>query len=457
MREFPYRFFYKPRGAAAADFIPFFHDGVFHLFYLHDWRDMNSHGEGTPWFLLETEDFVSFSELGEAVPRGNADEDDLYVFTGSVIEAADRSGFHLFYTAHNPHRSPVEKIAHAVSRDLLHWEKLPDCSFRAETGYDGDNLRDPFVFYDGDAGLYRMALVKRREGGTYTAGLVGQYTSRDLFQWEPAEPFWAPGLYHTHECPDLFCIGDYWYLIYSEYSDRNLTRYAMARNPIGPWRIPEDDAFDGRAFYAAKTASDGEKRYLFGWIPTREGDRDDGCFQWGGNLAVTEIRQRPDGTLAAGMPERSFTRWKRFRDLPVVSLSAPGARRDALLSENAGAVFLLSGELVFSRPIRSLSLLLSADKTSLRGYKFEISPGEDRVRFGRTDRSILEQGLSRPLPKVRPDRISFRLVLDHDIAVIYLDGEIVLSARICDPEGDALLLSAVDGDATLEHGTLYVL
>ena len=128
-----------------------------------------------------------------------------------------------------------------------------------------------------------------------------------------------------------------------------------------------------------------------------------------------------------------------------------------MLSENAGAVFLLSGELVFSRPIRSLSLLLSADKTSLRGYKFEISPGEDRVRFGRTDRSILEQGLSRPLPKVRPDRISFRLVLDHDIAVIYLDGEIVLSARICDPEGDALLLSAVDGDATLEHGTLYVL
>ena len=457
MREFPCRFFYQPRGAAAADCIPFFRDGVFYLFYLHDWRDTDAFGEGTPWYLLETEDFVSFTERGEAVPRGTPEEDDLYVFTGSVLEAADKSGFHLFYTAHNPHRSPAEKIAHAVSRDLRRWEKLPEHSFRAEAGFDGDNLRDPFVFYDGKAGLYRMALVKRREGGAYTAGLVGQYTSRDLFRWEPAEPFWAPELYHTHECPDLFSMGDYWYLVYSEYSDRNLTRYAVARDPMGPWHIPDDDAFDGRAFYAAKTASDGEKRYLIGWIPTREGDRDDGAFQWGGNLAVTELRQRPDGTLAAGMPERSFARWKKLRDLPDAAVAAPGMRRDALLLEDAGDVFLLAGELAFSRPIRSLSLILAADRTSLRGYRYELSPGEDRVHFGRTDRSLPEQGLSRPLPKVRPDRISFRLVRDHDIAVLYLDGEIVLSARICQPEGGALLLSAVDGEAVLERGALYTL
>ena len=457
MKEFPYRYYYKPHGAAAADFIPFFHDGLFRLFYLHDWRDAAQFGEGTPWFLLESEDFVGFTECGEVVPRGTPEEQDLYIFTGSVLREENAGRFHLFYTAHNPHKKPAEMIAHAVSRDLVHWDKLPGESFGAEEGFDGDNLRDPFVFYDTKEKLYRLALVKRRGGGSYTAGLVGQYVSPDLFSWRPAEPFWEPALYHTHECPDIFRMGDWWYLLYSEYSDRSLTRYAMARDLQGPWTIPDDDAFDGRAFYAAKTASDGERRYLFGWIPTREGDDDNGGWQWGGNLGVTELFQRSDGTLAAGMPEKSFARWKKERDLPPVRLFARGMRRDALLSPDAGEVFLLSGDLVFPERNRSFSLILGADRESLRGYKFEISPGEDRVRFGRTDRAIREQGLSRPLPKKRPVRIRFRLVRDHDVAVLYLDQEIVLSARLCSPEGGAVLLSAVDGELSLENSAFYTL
>ncbi|MCC6441923.1 MAG: hypothetical protein IT210_00550 [Armatimonadetes bacterium] len=70
-------FFYKPVGAWAADFIPFCGGGQFHLFYLHDWRDAANHGEGTPWYLVSTEDFVRFTEHGEVLPRGAQDEQDL--------------------------------------------------------------------------------------------------------------------------------------------------------------------------------------------------------------------------------------------------------------------------------------------------------------------------------------------------------------------------------------------
>lgn len=456
MKEYPYRYYYKPRGAAAADFIPFWHDGLFRLFYLHDWRDAAGHGEGTPWFLLESEDFVDFTERGEAVPRGAPDEEDLYIFTGSVLREEGGDLFHLFYTAHNPHKKPAERIAHAVSRDLLNWEKLPGESFRAEEGFDGDNLRDPFVFFDPEEKLYRMALVKRRAGGPYTAGLVGQYVSPDLFSWRAAEPFWEPALYHTHECPDLFRMGDWWYLVYSEYSDRSLTRYAMARELRGPWTIPDDDAFDGRAFYAAKTASDGEKRYLFGWIPTREGDDDNGGWQWGGNLGVTELSQRPDGTLAAGMPEKSFARWRKKRELPVIRAGRADGREDAPVLPDPGEVFLLEGELI-CRGARSFGLILGADPETKRGYKFEFLPSEDRVRFARTDRVIREQGLSRPLPRTEDGRHSFRLVKDHDVAVLYLDREIVLSARLSSEEGSALLLFGVTGEVILQNSALYAL
>lgn len=457
MKEYPYRYFYKPQGAAAADFIPFYHDGLFKLFYLHDWRDTEKHGEGTPWFLLESRDFVDFTERGEAVPRSDPDEQDLYIFTGSVLRERDGSRFHLFYTAHNPHKSPMEMIAHAVSGDLLHWEKLPGESFSAEPGFDGDNLRDPFVFFDEDAGLYRMALVKRREGGAYTAGLVGQYTSPDLFSWTPAEPFWEPALYHTHECPDLFRMGSWWYLLYSEYSDRSLTRYAMARDLAGPWIIPADDAFDGRAYYAAKTASDGARRYLFGWIPTREGDSDDGPWQWGGNLGVSELWQRSDGTLAARMPEKSFARWRKIRDVPAAAAGRRNGREDTLLFSDPGEVFLLEGELRPQAGIHAFGLLLGSDPETKRGYRFEFLPGEKRVRFARTDRVIREQGLSRPLPETPDGCHAFRLVKDHDIAVLYLDGEIVLSSRLSAEDGSAVQLYGVNGTVSFRNGALYTL
>ncbi len=92
-------FFYRPAGAWAADFIPFYKDGTFHLFYLLDWRDRHKHGEGTPWYQISTRDFVHFTEHGEMLARGTAEEQDLYVFTGSVIEGEGR--FHIFYTGHN--------------------------------------------------------------------------------------------------------------------------------------------------------------------------------------------------------------------------------------------------------------------------------------------------------------------------------------------------------------------
>ena len=120
-------FFYKPQGAWAADFIPFYDQGRFHLFYLHDWRDVPGHGEGTPWYQVSTTDFVHFTEHGQMLARGTKDEQDLYVFTGSAIKAEGR--YHIFYVGHNPYFAkqgkPQEAIMHAVSDDLLSWIKVP--------------------------------------------------------------------------------------------------------------------------------------------------------------------------------------------------------------------------------------------------------------------------------------------------------------------------------------------
>jgi beta-fructofuranosidase len=76
---------YKPEDGWEADFIPFYWQGEYHLFYLKNYRDKQRHGEETPWCHLVTQDFISFVDHGECLLRGSIEDQDLYVFTRSVI------------------------------------------------------------------------------------------------------------------------------------------------------------------------------------------------------------------------------------------------------------------------------------------------------------------------------------------------------------------------------------
>ena len=68
-----------------------------------------------------------------------------------------------------------------------------------------------------------------------------------------------------HEMPDLFKIGEWWYLITTEYSHASKQVYRMAKSLKGPWIAPEDDGFDGRAYYAGRTFElNGSESFLDG-------------------------------------------------------------------------------------------------------------------------------------------------------------------------------------------------
>lgn len=394
--------FYRPADGVAGDFIPFYEDGWFYLFYLKDYRDIPGRGEGTPWFLIRTRDFVSFEELGEVLPRGTAQQQDLFIFTGSVLRGPD--GYHIFYTGHNPHfrqqGRPQEAVLHAVSPDLIHWTKRPqDALFADPARYEVDDFRDPFVYRNQALDRYEMLLVSRMRGAGPQGGFTARYVSDDLTRWQDAGALYAPGRYHTHECPDLFQIGDWWYLIFSEYSDRSLTRYVMGHSPEGPWIQPEDDAFDGRAFYAAKTASDGQNRYLFGWVPTREGESDRGAWQWGGSLNIHRLVQRPDGTLGCALPD-TLARWP---------LAARGNASDPLPA--LGSCYRLTLELPDP----------GAGGWALGDYRLELAEGQLRL----TGPGDLD-GLSRPLLAGGPIRLD--LTRQGDTLSIYA-GDAALSAR----------------------------
>jgi beta-fructofuranosidase len=442
-------FFYRPRGAWAADFIPFYDGSRFRLFYLHDWRSHPEHGEGTPWYQVSTDDFVHFTESGEALPRGTEAEQDLYVFTGCVIKADEQ--YHVFYTGHNPHfRSegkPEQAVMHAVSDNLLQWRKVPEDTFFAPEGdYEPHDWRDPFVFWNEEAGEYWMLLAARlKQGPSRRRGCTALCTSKDLMQWQVRAPFWAPGLYFTHECPDLFRMGDWWYLVYSTFSERHVTHYRMSHSLQGPWQAPENDTFDGRAYYAAKSASDGQRRFLFGWTATRQGERDNGPWQWGGNLVMHEIHQEADGTLSVSVPEsiiQAFGRPIPFQFRPGLGhceIGGGGVRvtsPDGFGCAVAGAMperCKIETTLVFEPNTRGCGAMLRCSEDLESGYYLRLEPGRNRLVFDSWPRPgdmpfMVE--LERPLEVAPGQRVTLQLFVDGTVCEVYAAGKIAMSARL---------------------------
>jgi len=439
--------FYNPRDAWAGDFIPFFWEGSYHLFYLKDYRDEEEHGEGTPWFHLSTEDFLHFKEWGEALPRGGKEEQDLYVFTGCVYE---KDGvFNIFYTGHNPHYEeegrPVQAVMRATSADLKNWEKdpanpilLPD-----QERYEANDWRDPFVFWNEQAGEYWMLLAARtREGPENRRGCIALATSPDLEEWEVKDPFWAPNLYYTHECPDLFKMGDWWYLLYSTFSERHITHYRMSKSLDGPWLAPTNDSFDSRAFYAAKTASDGERRFAFAWNPTREGEVDDGDWQWGGSLVTHELVQTEEGHLLTRPPvevEENFTKEvsldlePRLGDWAVSEGELSVEARDSFAWSKLGEMpdpCEIKATLNWEEGTRYCGLLLRADEELENYYQVRLEPGRDRIVFDRWPRPGDEPFiLERPLPLEDEGAVELTVFVEGSVIEIYADDQVALSAR----------------------------
>jgi beta-fructofuranosidase len=441
--------FYQPVDGVAADFIPLYFDNSFHLFYLKDYRNIEKQGEGTPWFQISTQDFVHFTDHGEMLKRGSVEEQDLYVFTGSAIHAEGK--FHIFYTGHNPHLrrrgQPEQAVMHAVSDDLIHWTKLPEDTFFApQDQYEPHDWRDPFVFWNPDACEYWMLLAARtRQGPSRRRGCTALCASKDLKNWQVRPPFWAPALFFTHECPDLFKMGDWWYLVFSEFSERCVTRYRMSRSINGPWLRPQEDTFDGRAFYAAKTASDGNKRFLFGWNPTRVDLKDDSAWQWGGNLVVHEIHQRADGTLSVGLPDSVSSLFAR--NMPVVFTPALGEAKiqktqvnlsasGSFACASAGALpdcCKIETHICFTPETQGCGLFLRSSDDYEEGYYIRLEPQQNRLVFDRWPRNGDQPfiiGLDRPIDLSTGNSVNMTVLIDGSICEVYVNDEVAMSTRM---------------------------
>ena len=429
-----YTLFFKPPVGWFGDPFPYYANGNFYIYYLQDWRGIQPYLH--PFHLATSNDAATFTYHGEVLPVGTNSAQDASLCTGSIIKSRENDFYYMFYAGHkfnsNP-ETPLQAVMVAVSKDLKNWTKDPtfSLSINAE-GYNRNDFRDPFVYYDETAGLYKMLVSTQRNG----QGTLALFTSDDLYHWAYQSPFYVRSDTPILECADVFKEGNWWYLIYSNVTDRKV-HYSYSSSQNGPWTTPEHSEIDGIAYYAGKTASDGKNRYIFGWCPTRIGDGAED--QWGGAMVTHKLISQADGTLKVISPSAVEHKLNRKIENPVIKEVGNMIKTDEEYTLREGA------KTTFPR-INAASMIVSAVKASgasdVFGFVFGDCEGGDEKYFitfdlankklkmykQNTDAKELQTEVYLPVPADLG--FDIKVVAEKSVCVVYVNNEIAFTNRL---------------------------
>jgi beta-fructofuranosidase len=265
----------------VGDTLPFFHDGVFHFYYLLDRGHHSAKGgQGAhQWAHASSRDLVHWTEHRLAIPITRETEGS--ICTGSVFfHAGTYYGFYATRIA-----GKGEHLSLATSHDGIQFTKAEPDPFLSPGAQYTSGFRDPHVFLDQRTGLFHLLVSTMLKEGK--RGCLAHYTSADLKRWAEAEPFLIEGN-EVPECPDYFEWNGRYYLLFSH---GQVAHYRMSANPLGPWNRPRVDTIDGAAARVMKTAAfTGNRRIGTASIWPQ------GYAGW---PVFRELIQREDGTLGS--------------------------------------------------------------------------------------------------------------------------------------------------------------
>lgn len=467
------KLFYSAQGARTGDVIPKYINGKYQLFYLKGWKNPREEGVVHGWHRMESTDLVHMSEEVPIHVQGG---------TGDLIFHDGK--WHLFACIFPDGK---QFVTHYVSRDgsLDHWDYLEEDTFGPDGNiYQGPDWRDPRIVYRKELQEYWMFLAARANDTHSQTVCVGLCVSKVLKHWEYREPVYYPRRFNgACECPDVFRMGDWYYLVFSGYTNLFGNYYIKCRAGESEWQIPDNHRLDARAFYAAKTAGNEKERYLFGWNPTKEENlfgfwpdemkaQDYRTWDWGGEMVIHQLVQLPDGDLGLTLP-------KGKRELfvtPIANCFIPVT--DGWKEQDGGFAAVKTAEqqmmLMQQLPERyricvklkvqgaqQAGVILHVKKEMKEGYYLYVEPNKKRLVMRSWIRMSEEGGktfpydveLETPVRYAEDGRYHLELIAEGNIGTAYVNEEAALSFRMYDLEDGNLGLFSF-GKAIFESVTM---
>jgi beta-fructofuranosidase len=457
-----YATFFKPQNGFVGDPMPFYDadDKTFRLYFLYE--NANNH----PIYEVRTKDYASYEGFSEVLPAGNTGSQDEWIGTGSFVKKDNM--WYCFYTGHNGNLNPAEKVMTATSTDLKNWVKKPAATFAAPKGFDKNNFRDPFVYFDETRNSYVMLVTTRKDN----KGAFARFTSSDLLQWTEIEPFTDfESDAEIPECPDLFKMGNKWYLVFSRINRdvHRKTFYRIADTPDGPWRMCRDasghhETFDGLYLYAGKTASDGNNRYLSGWCSTSQEVNANNELDWAGTLISHKLVQQPDGRLYPVISEAVDKKFAEKIDFREIKRIGNVTVTDDNFTINGGSV-------VFNRNASLVKIEMKID-ASLATRKFGVAFGacgnQDDVYSLSFDLTENHYGLPAIFmyhsqkelnftPLIVPANKIFdvKIIIEKSVCVLYINNNVAFTNRIYKMQQNPWMIFADEGTVKFENIRIY--
>ena len=445
--------------------MPFYdaQSGLFRIYYLQEFRP-NDPATYHPVYAVETRDFVNYGESGEVLPTGGREDQDAAIGTGSVIRCHKDGLYYLFYTGNKYHPSDWENrqvVMSATSTDGVEWSKTDLRLNGNEWYYYRNDFRDPEVFRTED-GVYHMLVATGKDG----RNVLAEFTSSDCRNWTHKGLFMNTLWDRFYECPNVFKMGEWWYLVYSElHKEIRRVQYFKSKtyeglaactkddNPV--WPDNHEGYLDSRGFYAGKTASDGSNRYIWGWCPTRRDNNntavnnDNGEPDWAGTLVAHRLIQHDDGSLTLGEIE-TVRNW--FNDevsvsTTATSIAAGGSIELPALSDKTHLSFTVtasSAQTKFGVSIakeswsgRYYSLIVNPEANNMAKVNFE-QEGPDAMGF---IPYIDGYFFSQPADRI----YHIDIYIDRSVLVLYINGQVSYTNRIYGMSGKSWSIKCYDG------------
>lgn len=422
----------------VGDPMPYYEDGIFHVFFLNDLRD-GKRGYH-PWALCETSNFIEYEHKGIVIPYGDSVENqDAALGTGSVIKDADGL-YHAYFTGHNDMYSPKEAIMHATSQDLINWIKHPEDTFYAGDKYAKDDFRDPYVLYVEEESQYWMLVTTRYE----EQGVLVKYTSNDLKNWKEEGIFFTNDMRSNTnlECPSLLEYKGKWYLTFSDQWPDRQFHYRISDSINGPFEIPKQDVLDGNGFYAGRLESDGDNLYAFGWNGTKNQHLDSEEYGWGGNLVVHQLVQCSDGTLVPVL--NTFVKEKMKQELSL----EPRRITETIQVADGGYIFKgekyevvefdeLVGSYLFECTIKNVQdserfgFTFNTDANAVGALNIVFNPEEQKLEFYNTKEIYGKEPQSEiSLDFGKKEQLNISMLIADNIVSVYVDEHCAFTTRM---------------------------
>lgn len=462
---------YRPGDAWFLDPIPFYWNGIYHVFFMK--RLFEDTGGGDCWGHIASRNLVRWEEYPDAIapgPKGSVDEK--ACTTGSVLE---KDGlFHMFYCGMG---DQGQTVCHATSLNLITWTKdrrnpivLPD-----PTLYEMEDWRDPEVFLSPEGDGYWMliaAKTKRADEINYYHACTALATSSDLEIWKVESPIARSSILYM-DCPTLHRMEDTWCLLMAA----RYTTIRLAKSPRGPWRKALRESPDSIYTSAGKAMFDGHRHILVNWLGRRENEKDLGAVKLGGIMTIPRhLYLDKDGQPAVRCPaeildayrtdelgSEGLTRftpdshqWRIKGNVAEVSVPDTGA---VALLHHPPSDYLLTGRVTLSSISSGAGIFIRTSPGRIssvdQGYQILFEPDKRRVSMralnpyeefctGMICETTFDFSPGRP--------IRFQLFLDGAVVELFLDDRYVLTSNLyARPSGGGLGFMARDGHVRFDQ------